>query len=136
MTTKGVRKRTLTPRRRYAGGADFERQTRDVLIEDGYDVVRSAGSKGSHKIDLVAFKAGHVLFVQCKRNGTLPPAERVALLRMAGLLPGVALPVLAYKPSARGGVAFAALTGPGPRDRRAWTPDMARVASIAAQGTT
>lgn len=105
----------------YKLGAAFERATSHRLGEDGYELVRSAGSKT--KVDLVAVKTGHVLFVQCKRNGKLPPAERVALLRLASLLPGVALPLLAYKPSARGGVAFAVLTGPGPRDRRAWTPD-------------
>lgn len=105
----------------YRLGTVFERATRERLTGDGYDLVRSAGSKT--KVDLVAVKSGQVLFIQCKRNGKLPPAERSALLRMAGLLPGVALPVLAYKPSARGGVAFAVLTGPGPRDRRAWHPD-------------
>lgn len=119
------KKKALAPRRRYAGGVDFERAARDRLRDDGYEVVRSAGSKGSHKIDLVAIKHGHVLFVQCKRNGTLPPAERTTLLRMASLLPTVALPILAYKPGPRGGVAFAVLTGPGPQDRRAWHPDFA-----------
>ncbi len=107
----------------YANGRTFEYATRDRLAADGYDVLRSAGSKGAHKIDICAVKTGQILFVQCKRSGQLPPAERVALLRMASLLPGIALPLLAYKPSARGGVAFAVLTGPGPKDRQAWTPD-------------
>lgn len=111
----------------YQAGVRFERATRTRLADDGYDLIRSAGSKT--KVDLVAVKPGHVLFVQCKRNGKLPPAERVALLRMASMLPGVALPVLAYKPGARGGVAFAVLTGPGPGDRRPWSPDA--VAAVA-----
>ncbi len=109
--------------RHYANGRAFEYATRDRLAGDGYDVLRSAGSKGAHKVDVLAVKPGQVLFVQCKRSGKLPPAERVALLRLASHLPGIGLPLLAYKPSARGGVAFAVLTGPGPHDRRAWSPD-------------
>jgi holliday junction resolvase Hjr len=108
---------------RYANGRGFEYATRDRLADDGYEVVRAAGSKGSTKIDLVAFKSRQILFVQCKRDGKLSIVERTTLLRVASLLPGVALPVLAYKPSARGGVAFAVLTGAGPQDRRVWTPD-------------
>jgi Holliday junction resolvase len=48
----------------YRAGADLERAARKVLEENGYFVVRSAGSKGP--VDLVAFKPGEVLFVQCK----------------------------------------------------------------------
>lgn len=103
---------------RYRGGADFEREVRAALLADGYDVVRSAGSKT--KLDLVAFKAGQVLLVQCKRNGICPPAERVELLRVAALLPGTAVAVVAGRPR----ITYRRLTGPGPKDWVAWSPDI------------
>lgn len=103
---------------RYRSGTDFEREVRAVLIRDGYDlVVRSAGSKT--KVDLIAIKPGQVLFIQCKRNGICPPAERIALVRVASMLPGVGVPVVASRP----GVTFVRLTGVRPRDRVAWTTD-------------
>lgn len=105
----------------YDAGRRFEWATRNRLAGDGYDVVRSAGSKT--KVDLVAFKPGQVLLVQCKADGRAAPAERVELLRLAALLPDIALPVLAYRPGIiRQPVAFHALTGPGPKDRTPWTP--------------
>lgn len=106
---------------KYESGRRFEWAVRDRLIDDGYDVGRSAGSKT--KVDLWAMKPGQILFVQAKRDGRLPPSERRELLRLASHLPGSALPILAYKPGPRGGVAFAVLTGPGPKDRRPWTAD-------------
>jgi hypothetical protein len=103
----------------YRGGADFEREVRAALVADGYQlVVRSAGSKT--KVDLVAFKFDQVLFVQCKRNGVCPPAERVELLRVAGLLPGIAVAVVASRPR----VTFRRLTGPGPRQWELWSTDI------------
>lgn len=102
---------------RYRGGADFEREVRAALAADGYDVVRSAGSKT--KVDLVAIKAGQVLLVQCKRNGTCPPAERVELLRVAGLLPGVGVAVVASRPR----VTYRRLTGPGPKEWAPWSTE-------------
>jgi len=103
---------------RYAGGADFEREVRAALAADGYElVVRSAGSKT--KVDLIAIKAGQVLLVQCKRSGICPPAERVRLLEVAALLPGVAVPVVASRPR----VSYRRLTGPGPKQWVPWSPD-------------
>lgn len=50
---------------RYAKGARFERRVRDELIERGFFVARSAGSRGP--LDLVAFgKDENVQFIQCK----------------------------------------------------------------------
>jgi Holliday junction resolvase len=98
---------------RYSGGADFERETRKHLEVDGYDVIRSAGSKG--KVDLIAWKPTQILLVQCKRNGTCPPAERRELIRLANRMPGWAHPVIASRPR----VTFRVLTGPGPKD---WDP--------------
>jgi hypothetical protein len=103
----------------YRGGADFEREVRAALAEDGYTlVIRSAGSKT--KVDLVAFKPDQVLFVQCKRNGVCPPAERVELLRVAGLLPGIGVPVVASRPR----VTYRLLTGPGPKSWEPWSTDI------------
>ena len=107
---------------KYNDGRRFEWKVRDDLTAQGYDVIRSAGSKS--KVDLLAFKPGQVLLVQVKRKpGALAPAERMELLRLAALLPTVALPVQAYQPAPRRPIAYAVLTGPGPRDRRPWMPD-------------
>lgn len=53
----------------YSDGRRREYKVRDLLAEAGYDIVRSAGSKGA--IDLVAIKTGQILFVQVKT--TTPP---------------------------------------------------------------
>jgi Holliday junction resolvase len=105
----------------YQRGVTFERQVRQALEADGYECVRSAGSKS--KIDLVAIKPGELLFLQCKLNGLCPPAERAKLLdlsRSAG-----ALPIVAYK-GVEGRlrpVRYRWLTGPGPKDYRDFTTD-------------
>jgi hypothetical protein len=106
----------------YRGGADFEREVRHHLEAEGYEVIRSAGSKG--KADLVAFKVGEFLVVQCKRNGICPPAERIEVQRLASLIPG-AIPVVASRP----GVTFKRLTGPGPKDWAPWVADRVEEAS-------
>lgn len=116
----------------YTDGRRFEYVTRDDLLRDGYEVLRSAGSKT--KIDLVAFKPAQVLLVQCKLDGKLSPAERAVLLRVAGWLPGVGIPLLAYRPGIRGvPVAYACLTGPGPKQRVPWHADIVAEADLAAQ---
>jgi Holliday junction resolvase len=102
----------MTP---YEDGKRFEYATRDHLLDDGYWVTRAAGSKT--KVDLIGIKSGQVLLVQCKRRGTLSPAERAALLALAALLPGVAVPVLAWKQPRSATVHLDRLTGVGPRDR-------------------
>lgn len=127
----------------YRSGADFERAVRFDLRDNGYEVIRSAGSKT--KVDLVAFKQGELLFVQCKRSGRIGPADRAALLGLAALVN--AIPVVAARISAvararraaasgarvgavsgytgqRGGrIAYLRLTGPGPADVATWAPD-------------
>jgi hypothetical protein len=103
----------------YDAGRRLEWDVRKRLIADGYQLVlRSAGSKT--KVDIVAFKLDQVLFVQAKANGLCPPAERVELLRVAGLLPGIAVPVVASRPK----VTFRRLTGPGPQQWEPWSPDI------------
>ena len=100
----------------YRLGADFERAVRTQLIADGYWVMKSGGSKT--KVDLIAIKPGHQLFIQCKRDGKCGPAERVELLRVAALVDG--LPVVAYRDR---GIKFRLLNGPGPSQWVPWMPD-------------
>lgn len=75
----------------YEKGRALEHRVRAHLREEGFEVLRTAGSKS--KVDLVALKQGQILFVQCKRSGALPPAEWNALWDLA-LMVG-AIPVLA-----------------------------------------
>jgi Holliday junction resolvase len=112
----------------YRAGRDKEYKVRDHLTDNGYEIIRAAGSKG--KVDLVAFKAWlpsgpsshHMLFVQVKRTGgTIPPADRAELLRLARI--ARALPIVAYQPLPRRPLQYRRLTGPGPKDWQPWTPD-------------
>lgn len=75
----------------YEKGRALEHRVRAHLREEGFEVLRTAGSKS--KVDLVAIKAGQLLFVQCKRSGALPPAEWNALWDLAHQVGAV--PVLA-----------------------------------------
>jgi Holliday junction resolvase len=75
----------------YEKGRALEHRVRAHLREEGYEVLRTAGSKS--KVDLVAIKTGQILFVQCKRSGALPPAEWNALWDLAAMVGAV--PVLA-----------------------------------------
>jgi Holliday junction resolvase len=81
----------------YAQGVRVEHTVVHHLTDNGYDCQRAASSKGV--ADVVAFKAGQVLLVSCKRTTMPGPAERAELLRVANLLPGVAVPLVALKPS-------------------------------------
>ena len=85
-------------RAQYRRGTALERRVRDELISAGYFVIRSAGSKSS--VDLAAIKKGQVLFVQCKRSGSLPSREWNDLYG-AAVVSG-ALPVLAEQLIPRG----------------------------------
>ena len=75
----------------YARGAAFERKVRRLLEEDGWFVVRSAGSRGA--VDLIALRErGNVLRVQlisCKLDGYVPPTERERLLELKRQLPHI-----------------------------------------------
>lgn len=105
----------------YHRGRAFEHAVRAALVADGYDVIRSAGSKT--KIDLVAFKAGQVLLVQCKLDGHCSPAERSDLLRVSALLPNYSVPLIAWKQRGVSQVLFSRLTGTHHAAREPWTPD-------------
>jgi Holliday junction resolvase len=100
-------------------GADFERAVKRHLEGKGYFVIRSAGSHGP--VDLAAWPLGDgkVVFVQCKRNGSMGPGEREALLDAAGQCGADA--VVADKPS-RGAMRFTLLERrrvPGGREVKA-----------------
>jgi Holliday junction resolvase len=112
----------------YHRGRAFEHATRAALVAEGYEIVRSAGSKT--KIDLVAFKTSQVLLVQCKLDGHCSPAERCALLRVASLIPNYSVPLIGWKTPGVSRVFFWRLTGTGPHEREPWTPsELAEVAS-------
>jgi len=100
----------------YARGRRLEWDAQHALEEAGYETIRAASSKGI--ADVAGFKPGQTVFVQAKTNGVIPPAERVALLRLAAMVPG-ALALVASRPRAT----FRRLTGPGPKDWVAWSPD-------------
>ena len=92
----------------YARGAAFERRVFVHLAEQGYAVIRSAGSHGV--VDLVALKACEVILVQCKRNGVLGPSDWNALWDMANRVG--ATPVMARMPPRKvRGIDLQRLTG-------------------------
>lgn len=109
----------------YRRGARVENLIADELRERGYDVIRSAGSKGA--ADLTAVHDGELCFIQVKVGSTaLPsPAERTRLLRIAGRVRAYAL--VAYRmedPTDRRKqvTGWRHLTGSGPRDWQPWIP--------------
>jgi Holliday junction resolvase len=84
-------------------GRLFERRTLAVLRDAGYWALGSPGSHGP--VDIVAIKAPHhVLFVQCKRHGLLPPQEWNVLFALAARIGAV--PLLADRPGPGAGVRF------------------------------
>jgi Holliday junction resolvase len=90
----------------YRLGRQLEYRVRDLLREAGYIVLRSPQSKGP--ADLVALKSGAQLFVQCKRSGSLPPAEWNHLFDLAESVGAV--PLVASRPTGRG-IVFKRLNG-------------------------
>lgn len=107
---------------RYDGGAGLERAAKKLLEDNGYYVIRSAGSKGM--ADLAAFKAGEMILVQCKTDGYISPAERVAFRKLAITLEATCLVARWHKEGrAARTVAFAELISMGPAGVRPWTPD-------------
>lgn len=109
-------------------GARAENAVRDELGACGYDVIRSAASKGA--ADLVAVHDGEILFVQVK---LVPPTkaykqpspeERRELVRIAARAGGVAV-IAQRHPGAGarpGATQWWEQTGPGPGERRRWLP--------------
>lgn len=109
-------------------GTRAENAVADELGACGYDVVRSAASKGA--ADLVAVHDGEILFVQVKlveagRSYKQPtPLERQQLVRIARRCGGV--PVVAARLPGAGArpavTVWRELTGTGPQEMRAWIP--------------
>ena len=114
-----------------ARGRGAENAVRDELGAYGYDVMRSAGSKGA--ADLIAVGDGFAVLVQVKLVKTgkpfeMPsPAEREQLLRIAARL-GNAYPVAACRTEGSGGrpavTVYRLLTGTGPKQWTSWAPGM------------
>lgn len=94
----------------YAVGTRFERKVSKHLEENGYALVRAAGSKGSTKADLLAFKPGQLLLVQCKLDGKLPAVEWDRIVEVAGWV--AAVPLLASNGPRGRGVLYQWLLGP------------------------
>lgn len=110
----------------YERGAAFERRVLEELRSRGYEVFRSAGSRG--KADVVAIRPGRILLVQCKRNGEIPRAEWNEVYELAARLAGapgpgaVVVPLLALMPGARG-IEYRRIVGPADHGaRRDWRP--------------
>lgn len=110
-------------------GTAAEHAVRDDLLARGYDVIRSAGSKGA--ADLTAVHDQELLFVQVKlgrQNGpfAMPtPAERQELLRIARRITGARAVAATRVPGDRwnvAGVEYRILTGAGPRDWARFSP--------------
>lgn len=91
----------------YQVGKRFEDKIRDHLRSEGYEVIRSAGSKT--KIDLLAFKPGQLLLVQAKRDGVCSAAEWDRLVEVASWVGAV--PLLAVNGPRGRGVDYWRLTG-------------------------
>lgn len=103
----------------YAAGVRTEHAVMHHLTENGYECTRAASSKGSG--DVIAIKEGQVVLVSCKRSAWPGPDERAALLRIAAMIPGVGVPVVAVGPPSA--VVYWRLTGAGRRDCEPWHPD-------------
>lgn len=103
----------------YSAGRAREHEVRHDLQANGYEVIRSAGSKT--KVDLVAFKPGQLLWVQCKSGLAAPsPEERRTLIAAAEMTSGV--PIVALRPL-RKPIEYRRLTGPGPKEWAPWSPE-------------
>jgi Holliday junction resolvase len=109
----------------YEDGRRVEWAVVHDLQANGYETTRAASSKGV--ADVIAIKAGQVLLVNVKRTTPPGPAERKDLLRVAAMLPGVGVPLVALKPF-RQVLAYRLLTGPGPVDWLPWFCDFGAVA--------
>jgi Holliday junction resolvase len=73
------------PNSNYRAGRDLEYAAAKDLEANGYFVIRAAGSHGL--ADLIGFKPGEVLIVQCKTDGKMTPAQRGSLTELADMIP-------------------------------------------------
>lgn len=65
----------------YRRGANFERRVMRHLEKEGWFCFRSAGS---HKpADVIAFRCGEVMLIQCQLDSYFAPAKKQALYSLA-----------------------------------------------------
>ena len=88
---------------------------------NGYEPFRSSGSHG--KIDVIAMKPGELLFIQCKKTGTLSKADGAELLRLARMVGAV--PLLAQWRQIGNAARHPMFWEITPAGLRLWTPDHA-----------
>jgi Holliday junction resolvase len=69
----------------YQRGYAAERVARKILEDDGYLVIRSAGSKGP--ADLIALNAREIILIQVKRNRPVSLAEQKRLIDLLHRIP-------------------------------------------------
>lgn len=88
-----MEKRRITLSEKYKRGRQFEYEVRRLLIDKGFIVMVSPGSKTS--ADLVALKRGVAWLIQCKLNGGISKDEKAGLLEMSERI--LATPIYACK---------------------------------------
>jgi Holliday junction resolvase len=114
----------------YTRGAALERQIADALAADGYTIILRSAGLSHGLVDVIAYKTGQWLLIQCKSGGPmrLGPDGWNGLYTLAQTCG--ALPLLAYRERPRGPVAYLELVGPKTGVRgvrppaRLWTPDL------------
>lgn len=118
----------------YGNGTKLEYDAKRDLEENGYFVIRSAGSHGP--VDLVGWKMDQMVIVQCKRSSPyLEPAARDVLIGLAAMLPGCNITPLSayYHKEGRAKRTVRYLTVQPRADARTWprwTPDYGLVGEI------
>lgn len=112
------------PNYRYNQGRQFETKVSRWLADRGLAVMRAAGSKGTGKMDLVAFSPdGRVLIIQCKTTGQISPAEWNRLVEVAGWAPWARpAPVRPFV------IPLVAMRGERARPGQEWAPRFMRLA--------
>lgn len=73
----------------YSDGRKLEYAAQEALEAEGYITMRAAGSRGA--VDVLGFKQGQILIVQCKLDGYLTPAERTKVYGLAVMIAAVPL---------------------------------------------
>lgn len=91
----------------YRRGADFERLVRADMEARGYVAIRSPASKTP--CDVYCMRPGETVFVQCKTDGRLPPAEWNGFLDYCAA--AGAVPLMASKGRRGEGIRYHRLTG-------------------------
>ncbi len=63
------------PNKNYAKGVRFEREVKASLEAAGWWVLRTAGSHGFADLVAISKESGAVVFIQCKKVGTINEAN-------------------------------------------------------------